>query len=229
MFESAVRDPADGLWRRTREDGRDLTWTKLGKLGRRFKWPVIRPHTCAECHRLAGRSPLDGPRGGNEVYSLGDLQEVVWTRQLRSLVRLLRYPMGATTGRADPDAPQPPDADERYQLYLDLLSRQRSELLADTRAQQKTVDESPFEPGDADAQARGRRAYQTQCGACHGGEARGGGPLALRTPVPPPIRGLDTRRFLKVVRQGRGAMPSWNDVLPGDEQWRIIEYLRSLE
>ena len=229
VFESAIRDPADGLWQRTREDGRDLTWTRLGKLGHRFRWPVIRPHTCAECHRLAGRSPLDGPRGGNEVYSLGDLQEVVWTRQLRALVPLLKYPMGATTGRADPRQPRPPDAAERYRLYLDLLSRQRSEVFADTRAQQKTVRKSPFETGDTDAVARGREIYLTQCGVCHGGEARGGGPLALRTPPPPSIRRTGTGRFLKVVRQGRGPMPPWNDVLPGDEQWRLIEYLRTPE
>ena len=228
VFESAIRDPDDGLWRRTRDDDRDVTWVKLGALGKRFQWPVVRPHTCAECHRLAGRSPLDGPRGGGEVYTLGDLRDVVWAGQLAELMPMLKYPKGAAINQGPIRQARPPDPDERYRLYVRLLAEQRQQLLALVKAQQKMLDTSPFQPDDATAQAAGRQVYLTQCGVCHGAEARGGGPLALRRPAAPPLVGLGPSRWLKTLRAGRGTMPAWNAVLPADEQWRLIEHLKTL-
>lgn len=225
VFESAIRDPVTDLWRRTREDGHDVRWVTLGKGNSRFRWPVVRPHTCAECHRLAGKSPLDGPRGGGEVYTLGDLQEAGQSGNVAALVPVLRYPASAAArarGR-----PMPPDPDERYRTYVEMLARQRSEALEVTEAQQRALESSPFAADDKEAQARGREIYLTQCAACHGLEAAGGGPLALRRPSPPSLKRRPAEQILKAVRQGRGAMPSWAAVLPGDEQWRLIEYLDS--
>lgn len=227
VFESAVRDPANGLWTRGGDDGRDVTWTKIGPLGQRFSWPVIRPHTCAECHRLAGRSPLDGPRGGGEVYSLGDLREVVWAGRLDAVQPLLLYPVAAAEADRFAGQTRPPDPRQRYDLYLKLLSEQRGEPLAITRRQQTTSDGSPFYRNDRVARDLGREIYLTQCAACHG-QAHGDGPLALRAPAPPPLERLSDSRILKTLRAGRGAMPAWNDILPGDDQWRLIEYLRTV-
>lgn len=228
VFESAVRDPASGLWTREGDDGRDVTWAKIGSFGQRFSWPVIRPHTCAECHRLAGRSPLDGPRGGGEVYSLGDLREVAWAGQLEAMRGLLLHPVDAAEADRLAGEPRPVDARQRYDLYLKLLAEQRGEPLAITRRQQTTIDGSPFYRSDDAARKIGREIYLTQCAACHGREAQGNGPLALRSPAPPPLGRLSNKRILKTLRAGRGAMPAWNDLLPGDDQWRLIEYLRTV-
>lgn len=228
IFESAIRDPGDGLWRRTREDGRDLQWTHLGPLGRRFDWPVVRPHTCAECHRLAGHSPFDGPRGAGDVYTLGDLREMVWAGQLDAVAPLLAQPPEETDIKRFADQVRPPDPRERYSLYIRLLAEQRAEVVAMVQAQQMLVDKSPFMEADVRARDQGKEIYQTQCAACHGIEARGRGPLALRTPAPPAIVGLKDKQILKTMRRGRETMPAWNTILPGDEQWRLILYLHSL-
>lgn len=229
IFESAIRDPADGLWRRTREDGRDAVWTRLGSPGRRFRWPVVRGHTCAGCHRLAGRSPMDGPRGGDEVYSLGDLREAVWAGQLKALSPWLAERVPDEVAQRLADAPRPPEARRRYELYLKLLARERMQTIDEARAQQTTIDGSPFYRNDERVAVQGSDIYHTQCAACHGRGARGGGPLALRSPAPPALVGLGEQRLLKMLRNGRGTMPAWNTVLPGDEQWRLIEYLRTLK
>jgi len=229
VYESAVRDPAASTWRRTREDGHDIKWVRMGRPGRRFRWPVIRGHTCAECHSMAGQSPLDGPRGGNEVYSIGDLQEIAWSGQSEWFAPLLRYSLG----RADLDAarrrPRPIDPVARRDAYVHALALERNQNILRTRVQQMTLDHSPFNAGNQDAAGRGKEIYMTQCAACHGLKARGRGRLALRNPAPPAIAEAKPKRIIKALREGRRNMPSLARTLPGDEQWRLVEYLQTLK
>jgi len=228
VFESAVRDPADGLWRRTREDHRDVRWVRMGRPGNRFDWPVVRPHTCAECHRMAGRSPFDGPRGGNDVYSLGDLREVVWTDQVATLTPLMTQPPDEAAVAAARQQQLPPDRAERFDAYIRALAEQRGKDPVLVRAQQQLLDASPFVRGDPQAVSRGRDIYLAQCAGCHGAEARGNGPFALRHPSPPALGGLKDKAILDAIRRGRDTMPAFVGTLPGDEQWRLVEYLRTL-
>ena len=229
VYESAVRDPAGATWRRTREDDRDVKWVRMGKRGRLFKWPVIRPRTCAECHSMAGRSPLDGPRGGNEVYSIGDLREIAWSGQSKWFAPMLKYPLGPAALSAAERQPRPVDPVVRRDTYLHALALQRNQNVLRTRVQQMTLDHSPFPSGDPATIGRGKEIYLTQCAACHGLEARGRGRLALRNPAPPSIAGASPKRIIKVLRRGRGTMPNFARTLPGDEQWRLIEYLQTLK
>ncbi|MBN2584283.1 MAG: cytochrome c [Planctomycetes bacterium] len=228
VYESAVRDPANRVWRRTREDGRDVRWTKMGRGGNRFVWPVVRPHTCAECHRLAGRSPLDGPRGGHEVYTIGDLREVAWTEQTEQFAPWMAQPPSEAAIAAARRQTLPPERAERFEAYIRDLAEQRRQDPALVRAQQRLIDASPFAAGDPPTVARGKEIYQTQCAACHGAEARGNGPLALRDPQPPAIVGRKDKQLIKALRYGRDNMPAFGATLPGDEQWRLVEYLRTL-
>ena len=178
---------------------------------------------------MSRRSPLDGPRGGNEVYSIGDLQEIAWSRQSEWFGPLLRY----SPGRADLDAarrrPHPVDPVARRDAYLHALALERNQNVLRTRVQQMTLDHSPFNAGNPDAARRGKEIYTTQCAACHGLKARGRGRLALRNPAPPPIARAKPKRIIKLLRQGRRNMPSFARTLPGDEQWRLVEYLQTLK
>ena len=228
VYESAVRDPAGSTWRRTREDDHDIKWVRMGRRDQRFRWPVIRGHTCAECHSMAGRSPLDGPRGGNEVYSIGDLQEIAWSGQFEQFAPLLERRPSRVAFEAARRQPFPIDPVARRDTYVHAVALERNQNVLRTRVQQMTLDHSPFSPGDPDTVGRGKEIYTTQCAACHGLKARGHGRLALRNPAPPPIAGANPKRIIKVLREGLRTMPSFARTLPGDEQWRLVEYLQTL-
>jgi mono/diheme cytochrome c family protein len=80
----------------------------------------------------------------------------------------------------------------------------------------------------------GRDLYQANCAACHGVDARGGGPLAGTTPVEPPSLvehagdHADGDLYYWISEGRSGGMPAWRDRLSDDERWRIVLYLRSL-
>ena len=80
----------------------------------------------------------------------------------------------------------------------------------------------------------GGNLYQANCAQCHGADARGGGPDAGLTPVPPPalVEHLadhtDGDLFYWISEGLPRGMPAWKDQLTEDERWQIIVYLRSL-
>jgi mono/diheme cytochrome c family protein len=229
IYEAAVRDAVTGRWKRTREDGRDAVWVRAGFGGRGTTWPVVRPHTCAACHAMAGDSPLDGPRGGHDVYSLGDLREAVWSGQLDRLKPLLSSQPSSSAVAALAAQPKPPEPADRFTSYIDALAKERGEAVVIAKVQQMTLEKSPFQPHDAQAQERGREIFLTQCAACHGKDARGDGRFALCSPVSPSLIGVRPAKLLAAMQEGSGTMPAWSDLLPGDDQWRVIEYLKTLK
>jgi mono/diheme cytochrome c family protein len=89
-----------------------------------------------------------------------------------------------------------------------------------------------------DSIARGRQAYLNNCAACHGAEARGGGPMAGTTQVPPPaLTGPSSHlgvhsdgELFRIIGNGLpGGMPSWAGKLSEREIWDVINFLRSLD
>jgi mono/diheme cytochrome c family protein len=227
VFESALRQ-SDGRWRRVREDEQDLDWVHAGRLGNRYTRPAVRPHLCAECHALAGRSPFDGPRGGHEIYSLGDSREMVWAGLSEKITPLLLpHPNGDEVARLARQ-PRPSEPADRAQAYLAALAKRRHEMPIITRVQQDHLSTNPFRPDDPEVLAAGRQIYLTQCAGCHGLDARGGGPFALRRPAPPALLGLRSSKFLALTRAGSGPMPAWDDLPPGDDLWRIFTFLNSI-
>jgi mono/diheme cytochrome c family protein len=80
----------------------------------------------------------------------------------------------------------------------------------------------------------GRVAYQATCAACHGVDARGGGPLAGTTAVTPPsltahLDGHSDGDLFYWISNGMpGGMPAWADKLSETDRWNLVNYLRSI-
>ena len=80
----------------------------------------------------------------------------------------------------------------------------------------------------------GRVAYQANCAACHGVDARGGGPLSGTTAVTPPslvahLGGHSDGDLFYWISNGiQGGMPAWADKLSETDRWNLVNYLRAI-
>ncbi|MEO8164403.1 MAG: cytochrome c [Betaproteobacteria bacterium] len=90
-------------------------------------------------------------------------------------------------------------------------------------------------PRTAESIARGRQLFQQDCAVCHGPQGRGNGPAAaaltnppedLATIAQPPIfpDGVVVYR----IANGKGTMPAFKSVLSENEQWDLLNFIRSL-
>ena len=91
-------------------------------------------------------------------------------------------------------------------------------------------------PASEDSISAGAQLFEANCAACHGADARGGGPQAGSTPVRPPslVSGhsgehSDTELFTVISEGLPGGMPAWSDRLSETERWHLVNYLRSLQ
>ena len=94
--------------------------------------------------------------------------------------------------------------------------------------------------GDAPAQSRGAGAnpsqlYDRACARCHAADGSGGLPMAQGGgPRPIDFRDRDWQRsrsdveLTAAIRDGRGAMPPFNDVLTESEIAALAAYVRAL-
>nr|MBI3613239.1 c-type cytochrome [Nitrospirota bacterium] len=84
--------------------------------------------------------------------------------------------------------------------------------------------ESGAVPTSGGAAARGSSLYKQNCLPCHGEAGSGGvGPKLARNPIL-----TQGDRFRTTVRQGRGAMPPWGDVLRSQDIADIHAWLNTL-
>ncbi len=90
-------------------------------------------------------------------------------------------------------------------------------------------------PNTVTSVARGAELYQANCAACHGVDARGGGPQAGTTPVrPPDLRSghlsshTDGDVYYWITNGLPGGMPAWGSTLPETDRWHLVNYLRSI-
>lgn len=83
--------------------------------------------------------------------------------------------------------------------------------------------------------AAGAQLFEANCAACHGADARGGGPQAGTTPVRPPSlisHGDDhsDAELFAVLSDGLpGGMPAWRDLVSETDRWHLVNYIRSLQ
>ncbi len=94
---------------------------------------------------------------------------------------------------------------------------------------------SPVALDDAHIQTRGAEVFRNFCVACHGAEAKGNGPVAMRGYPPPPslfaphaLQMKDGQMFY-VLTFGQNNMPSYASQLSRQDRWYAIAYVRSLQ
>jgi mono/diheme cytochrome c family protein len=89
-------------------------------------------------------------------------------------------------------------------------------------------------PADARSLHNGRMYYQINCAVCHGEAGKGDGPiLATKAIFPPPVVGASAEArsdgyLWGIIRNGRGAMPSYNRIEELD-RWDVVNYIRGLQ
>lgn len=89
-------------------------------------------------------------------------------------------------------------------------------------------------PADARSLHNGRMYYQINCAVCHGEAGKGDGPiLATKAIFPPPLIGASAEGrsdgyIWGIMRNGRGAMPSYNRIEELD-RWDVVNYVRGLQ
>ena len=91
-------------------------------------------------------------------------------------------------------------------------------------------------PADARSLSNGRKYYQINCAVCHGEAGKGDGPiLKAKALFPPPLAAgsnaattLSDGYIWGIMRNGRGAMPSYNRIEELD-RWDVVNYVRGLQ
>lgn len=86
---------------------------------------------------------------------------------------------------------------------------------------------NPFENEEL-ARQDGRQLFvRFNCSGCHGGHAGGGMGPSLRDPVW--LYGNSPENIFSSIAQGRGkGMPAWGALLPEEQIWKLVSYIRSL-
>jgi mono/diheme cytochrome c family protein len=83
--------------------------------------------------------------------------------------------------------------------------------------------------------ARGATVFAQCCACCHGAGGLGDAPVTKRGFPPPPSllrpesKALKDGEIFHAITFGRKNMPSAALQTPGDDRWRVIHYLRSLQ
>jgi mono/diheme cytochrome c family protein len=97
-------------------------------------------------------------------------------------------------------------------------------------------DRFPFQISEAEVN-RGQERFNVYCSMCHGPTGEGEGMIVRRGFRRPPSFHEDrlqpgqsnAAHFFDVITNGWGAMPSYADMIPWEDRWRIIAYVRALQ
>jgi high-affinity iron transporter len=94
-----------------------------------------------------------------------------------------------------------------------------------------TVASTPIAGGPAD----GAKVYADRCALCHGATGHGDGPASAGLDPKPRnhtdgayMNAQSDEALLTVIRNGKGAMPAWKDVMSEDEIQAVLKHVRSL-
>lgn len=98
------------------------------------------------------------------------------------------------------------------------------------------ADVFPF-PVTRESLARGEERFNVYCAMCHGMTGEGDGMIVRRGFRQPPSfhseqlqpGNASAAHMFDVITNGWGAMPSYSDMIPVEDRWRIIAYVRALQ
>jgi mono/diheme cytochrome c family protein len=122
----------------------------------------------------------------------------------------------------------------------------QTEPTVDPAVEPKYVTEFPY-PVDEPMLRRGRERFNIYCSVCHGRGGDGDGKVVLRGYLKPPsfhtdlsrgytrwkkdvsLRDVPVGYIFEVITKGYGAMPQYVEMIPPDDRWAIIAYVRALQ
>jgi mono/diheme cytochrome c family protein len=87
----------------------------------------------------------------------------------------------------------------------------------------------------ADVMNQGHERFDIYCSECHGRLGDGNGMIPSRGYRHPPtfhtqtLRAAKTGHFFDVMTNGFGAMPPYRTMIPSQDRWAIIAYIRALQ
>ncbi|MGH9897757.1 MAG: c-type cytochrome [Pyrinomonadaceae bacterium] len=96
------------------------------------------------------------------------------------------------------------------------------------------TNEFPFPMTKADLE-RGAQRYDIYCSMCHGFTGYGNGMIVQRGFSSPPsfhtndVRSQSVGFYFNVVTYGYGAMSSYANMVPVEDRWKIVAYIRALQ
>lgn len=90
--------------------------------------------------------------------------------------------------------------------------------------------------GGSEALARrGHARYDIYCAPCHGFTGNGDGMIVRRGLLPPPsyhserLRHIPDGQLYATIENGKGNMPPYGSLVPIDDRWAIVLYVRALQ
>ena len=115
----------------------------------------------------------------------------------------------------------------------------RSQLQEDTllyqgRENGKVAERFPF-PVTMEVLQRGQERFDIYCAPCHGTTGLSNGVIVQRGFPQPPSLHVDRLRnapvgyLFHVITNGLGPMPSYGPMIPVEDRWAIIAYVRALQ
>lgn len=102
-----------------------------------------------------------------------------------------------------------------------------------TREEMGTILTNPV-PATRQSVENGQRLFAIYCAHCHGANAKGMGPIAVKF-VPPPDLTLpffaqkSDGYIYGTIRNGGPMMPAHGDLIAPKERWDIVNFLRSVQ
>ncbi len=92
---------------------------------------------------------------------------------------------------------------------------------------------NPFPPTDGNV-ARGRAVYENYCQHCHGAQGLGDGAVAqdypgFAFPAAAAARTMPDGEIFHVITFGHNLMPAHGAMIPADDRWKVVDYLRRLQ
>ena len=82
---------------------------------------------------------------------------------------------------------------------------------------------------------RGHGRYDIYCAPCHGLTGDGKGMIVKRGLLPPPsyhgdrLRHIPDGQLYATIQNGKGNMPPYAPLVPTDDRWAIVAYVRALQ